>query len=76
MQIKEKWKYGYATPTHEETVYWTYLYYNVGVNGGKKQLIKYQGKRKLSDWIKKKEYPNSIKLLQSYRMVKDMKIFL
>ncbi len=67
--------FGYATPTQDEIVYWTYLYFNAGEFGGKKPLKKYKGKRKLSDWIKKKEYSNSIKLLQSYRMVKAMKIF-
>ncbi len=66
---------GYNTPSREELVYWTYLYFNIGEFGGKKQLEKYKGKRKLSDWINKGEYSNSIKLLQSYRMVKAMKIF-
>jgi phage antirepressor YoqD-like protein len=67
--------YGYTTPNREELVYWTYIYFNVGEFGGKQQLKKYKGKRKLSDWIKKGEYSNAIKLLQSYRMVKEMKLF-
>jgi len=67
--------YGYTTPTREELVYWTYLYFKVGEFGGKAQLRKYKGKRNLSDWIKKGEYANSIKVLQSYKMVKAMKIF-
>ena len=74
-------KHGYGTPNQEELVYWTYLYYNVGEyvgsrqQGGKGQLIKYKGKRKLSDWIDKGEYPNVIKVLQSYQMIHEMKIF-
>lgn len=39
------------------------------------QLKAQKGKRKLADWIAKGEYPNSIKLLESYRMIKAMKIF-
>lgn len=66
---------GYATPTEEELVYWTYLYYNAGEFGGKAQLEKYKGKRKLSDWITRGEYPNSIKILKSFRMLKAMKLF-
>lgn len=64
---------GYATPTTDELVYWTYVYFNSGEFNG--QLAKYKGKRVLSDWINKKEFPNSIKLLQSYQLLKDMKLF-
>ncbi len=63
---------GYADPTREELVYWTYLYFNTGEFGGKGQLQKYKGKRKLSDWIRLKEYPNSIIVLESYKMLKNM----
>lgn len=69
---------GYATPTTEELVYWTYIYFNsgefVGANnqGGKGQLIKYKGKRKLSDWITSGKYPNAIKVLQSFQMLTKM----
>lgn len=65
--------HGYAAPTTDELVYWTYVYFNAGEFNG--QLKKYAGKRKLSDWISKGEYANAIKLLESYRMVKAMKIF-
>ena len=64
---------GYGTPTTEELMYWTYVYYNVGEFNG--QLKKYQGARKLSDWITRREYPNAMKLLESYRMVEAMAIF-
>jgi len=66
-------KHGYAAPTTDELVYWTYVYSNVGEFN--KQLEKYKGKRKLADWITASEYPNAIKLLESYRMIKAMKIF-
>ena len=62
-----------SAPTTDELVYWTYIYSNAGENNGK--LEKYRGKRKLSDWITKGEYPNAIKLLESYRMVSEMAIF-
>lgn len=62
----------YATPTREELVYWTYVYFNTGEFGGKAQLAKYQGKRKLFDWIAAKEYPNSMVVLDSYKMLKSM----
>lgn len=65
--------HGYAAPTTDELVYWTYVYYNSGEFNG--QLRKHKGKRKLSDWITKGEFPNSIKLLESYRMLQAMKIF-
>jgi hypothetical protein len=65
--------YGYAAPTRDELVYWTYVYYNVGEFNG--QLKKYAGKRRLGDWITKGEYPNSIKALESWRMLRDMAIF-
>lgn len=65
--------YGYGAPTTEELVYWTYVYYNAGEFNG--QLKKYKGKRKLGDWITLGEYGNSIKVLQSWQMVRDMKIF-
>jgi hypothetical protein len=64
---------GYPAPTTDEFVYWTYVYYNAGEFNG--QLAKYRGKRQLSDWIAKGEYPNAIKLLQSYRMVEAMHLF-
>jgi hypothetical protein len=64
---------GYGTPTTEETVYWTYVYYNAGENNG--QLKKHAGKRKLADWITKHEFPNSMKVLESYRMIRGMGIF-
>jgi hypothetical protein len=63
-------KYGYATPTTEELVYWTYVYYNSGMYTG--QLKKYKGKRKLKDWITKGEYKNAIKVLQTYQAAKDL----
>jgi hypothetical protein len=66
---------GYATPTEEELVYWTYVYFNFGEFGGKQQLQKFKGKRKLSDWISNQEFPNSIKLLQTFKMLKAMKLF-
>jgi len=66
---------GYKTPTTDELVYWTYIYFNSGEFGGKAQLEKYKGKRVLSDWIKSGEYENAIKLLQSYQMLKTMKLF-
>jgi len=65
--------HGYSTPSTDELVYWTYVYYNAGEFNG--QLAKYTGKRKLSDWITNSEYPNAIKLLQSWQMVKTMNIF-
>lgn len=66
-------KYAYTEPTTEELVYWTYVYFNAGEFNG--QLKAQKGKRKLADWIAKGEYPNAIKLLESYRMIKAMKIF-
>ncbi|HWN66483.1 MAG TPA: hypothetical protein VNM90_02525, partial [Haliangium sp.] len=72
---------GYGAPSQEELVYWTYIYYNAGVEigkgmkGGKGQLLKYKGKRKLGDWITKKEYPNAMKLLDSYRMIRELGVF-
>jgi hypothetical protein len=63
---------GYATPTTDELVYWTYVYFNFGEFGGKAQLEKYKGKRKLSDWITKGEFDNAIKVLQSYQMLTKM----
>ncbi|MBL9040929.1 MAG: DUF4157 domain-containing protein [Myxococcales bacterium] len=78
---KDAQHFGYATPTTDELVYWTYVYFNAGENGGRAQLEKYSptkskaDKRKLSDWITKGEYDHAIKLLQSYRMAKEMKIF-
>jgi hypothetical protein len=65
--------HGYAAPTEDELVYWTYVYFNAGEFTG--QLKKYKGKRKLGDWIAKKEYDNAIKVLESYRMLRAMKIF-
>lgn len=66
---------GYAAPTRDELVYWTYVYFNSGEFGGKAQLEKYKGKRTLSDWITKNEYPNAIKLLESWQMIKKMNLF-
>ncbi len=74
-------KYGYGVPSRDELVYWTYLYFNVGKSigknrrGGKGQLIKYRGRRKLIDWYKKREYRNSVKVLDSYRMIRSLGIF-
>lgn len=68
-------KDSYAAPTADELVYWTYVYFNSGEFGGKAQLDKHKGKRKLSDWIDVGEFPNAIKLLESYRMLKDMHLF-
>ena len=73
--IEDAKKYKYKKPTQDELVYWTYVYYNYGEFGGKAQLKKYQKTRNLSTWIKKGEFSNSIKLLESYKMVKAMKIF-
>jgi hypothetical protein len=66
---------GYGTPTEEEIIFWTYLYYNPGEFAGKEQLTKYKGKRKLSDWITKGEYPKALMRVHSYRMLKAMKLF-
>jgi len=63
----------YATPTTDQLVYWTYVYYNAGEFNG--QLKKFKGKRTLDNWIKKGEFSNAIKLLQSWQMIKEMKIF-
>ncbi len=64
--------FGYSSPTTEELVYWTYVYYNAGEFGGKAQLKKYQNKRKLGDWIAHGEYHNAIVVLQSYKMLASM----
>lgn len=75
---KDAKTYGYATPTTEELVYWTYIYYNVGpyigdkMQGGEGQLKKYQGTRTLSDWITKGEYLNAIKVLDTYKASRDI----
>jgi hypothetical protein len=66
---------GYPKPTEDELVYWTYVYFNAGVPGGSEQLRKYRGKRKLGDWAARGEYSNAVTLLQSYQMLRDMKIF-
>jgi hypothetical protein len=66
---------GYAAPTTDELIYWTYIYSSAGANAGHGQLSKYQGRRNLSDWITKGEYPNAIALLQSYRMIEKMALF-
>ncbi|SEH01392.1 hypothetical protein SAMN05444920_12096 [Nonomuraea solani] len=65
--------YGYAAPTQAELVYWTYVYFNAGEFNG--QLKKYAGARRLGDWIARGEYPNSIRVLESWRMINSMKIF-
>lgn len=70
---KDASAHGYAAPTTDELVYWTYVYFNAGEYNG--QLKKYAKKRRLYDWISKHEYLNAIKLLESYRMVKAMNIF-
>jgi Domain of unknown function (DUF4157) len=64
--------YGYATPSRDELVYWTYIYYNIGPYGGKEQLEKYAGKRALGDWITRGEYPNAIKVLETYKASRDV----
>jgi hypothetical protein len=64
---------GYDPPTQDELVYWTYIYSNVGENVS--QLEKYKGKRKLSDWITRREYPNAIETLESFRMIEKMAVF-
>jgi hypothetical protein len=66
---------GYPKPTEDELVYWTYVYFNAGEYGAKEQLVKYNGARKLVDWVSKGEYANSIKLLQTFRMLRDMNLF-
>jgi hypothetical protein len=66
---------GYATPTEDEIVYWTYVYFNTGEFNGKADLRKYKGKRKLSDWISSNVYPNAITLLKSYQMLRKMNLF-
>lgn len=66
---------GYSAPTEDELIYWTYIYFNTGEFGGKEQLEKFKGKRRLSDWITKGEYPNAITLLQSHKMLRAMKLF-
>ncbi|WP_242040958.1 DUF4157 domain-containing protein [Leptolyngbya sp. FACHB-261] len=66
---------GYTAPTQDELVYWTYVYFNVGEFGAQQQLEQHKGKRTLSDWITKGSYPNAIKLLQSYQMLRDMAVF-
>ncbi|MEV0381204.1 hypothetical protein [Nonomuraea sp. NPDC050643] len=65
--------YGYAAPTQAELVYWTYVYFNAGEFNG--QLKKYAGARRPGDWIARGEYPNSIRLLESWRMINAMRIF-
>lgn len=70
--LKDAKKHGYAAPSTEELVYWTYVYFNAGEFGGEAQLAKYKDKRKLSDWITKGEFNNSIIVLESYRMLKSM----
>jgi hypothetical protein len=67
--------FGYAAPTTDELIYWTYIYSSAGANGGHGQLSMYHGRRNLSDWITKGEYPNAIALLQSYRMIEKMALF-
>jgi hypothetical protein len=67
---------GYPSPTHEEMVYWTYVYYNSGEYGGHRTLKahgpahpKASERRRLEDWITRREYPNAIIVLDSYRAV-------
>ena len=71
--LEDVTKFGYAPPTKEELIYWTYIYFNVGENNG--QLEKYQGKRVLSDWITAGEYSNALELLESWRMIDEMALF-
>lgn len=66
---------GYPTPTTDELVYWTYVYYNSGIYGGKRALNKYKNRKNLSYLISKGNYLNAIKVLQSFQMVKGMKLF-
>ena len=68
-------KLGYSTPTAEELVYFTYLYFNPGEGAGKKTLTDHKGKRKLSDWPKTKFFAGARKVLATYRMIKAMKVF-
>jgi hypothetical protein len=76
--LKDAVQFKYAAPSTEDLVCWTYVYFNVGPyigdksQGGKGQLKKYQGQRKLGDWIKKGEYANAIKDLQTYRAVQEI----
>ncbi|MFL6672248.1 MAG: DUF4157 domain-containing protein [Massilia sp.] len=70
--LEDAKKHGYATPTTEELVYWTYVYFNSGEFGGLHQLKKHQGKQSLGDWIKQQAFPNAIKVLESFKMLKAM----
>lgn len=70
--LEDAKKHGYATPTTDELVFWTYLYFNTGEFGGEKQLRMHKGKRKLSDWIPSTDFPNPTIVLASYRMLKSM----
>jgi hypothetical protein len=66
---------GYTERGSDEVMFWTYLYFNPGEYAGRAQLTKYRGRRKLADWIAAGEYPESQKVLASYRMVREMKLF-
>ena len=72
--IEDAAHFGYRTPTTEELVYWTAVYYNSGESAGRKRLGDFKGKRTLSDWIKKGVDQNAMKRLQSYKMLVAMKI--
>ena len=56
----------------------TYVYYNVGpyvgsrMQGGEGQLKKYQGKRKLGDWLARGEFPHSVKVMDSWRACQEI----
>ena len=39
-----------------------------------RKLAKHKGRRKLSNWITAGEFPNAIKVLQSWQMLRDMKV--
>jgi hypothetical protein len=64
---------GYKTPTNDEKVYFTYVYYNSGINEGKRTLVGHKpggaDPRTFAVWISKGDYPNAIKALQSYQMI-------
>ena len=67
--------FGYTSPTRDELIYWTYVYYNPGIFGGKASLKKNAGKRTLSDWITKKEFPNALSVLNNFKMVESLNLF-
>jgi Domain of unknown function (DUF4157) len=66
-------QYGYAAPTTEQLVFFTYATYNAGIFGvrGTLQAHKPGGKspRKLQDWIDKKEYAHAQRVLSVYKTI-------